>query len=194
METHVNKNIYQKLIFDIYNSSCEYFIDNLYKNISHINTTNSLGEGLLHYCCLIGDVNKFTALINMGCEVFYTKNNNSLLHYASYSSKDNYLITELIKTGFSPLFKNNIGQTPIHMGGDIVTATYYGNWLNINRIKPSELLDAEMNTVAHTSKILGQIEALRYWEAQGLRDCLNIYGKTPSQMKSKRLNIGIENI
>ncbi len=176
--------LFNSLINDKYSD----FVKNLFNYHSLINEPNSHGETLLHYCSFYGLIEQYYALVNIGAEFKETNHGNTLLHYASISGKDNFLITELIKQGLSPLKKNVFGETALHCSSNEAIAHYFNMWILRNKIELSSLLDDNMNTVAHSCKIHGNIDGSHYWVNSYpiLNDSLNIFGKKWNECKKKK--------
>lgn len=172
-------NLLFKAVFEL-----EYddFIQFISRNHTFINTTNKNGETLLHHCAYWGKVDKLEALIGMGAEISTTNNGSTLLHYCISSGIDAYLMTDLIKHGFSLLAKNNQGRTPIHYGGDILMLSYIKNWLTIRGINSKEILDNKQNTFAHTAKMMNKFVALNFWRNE-FRNMKNEYEETYNDVK-----------
>lgn len=143
---------------------------------------------MLHHCAYYGLIEQYYALINIGAEIQKTKADNTLLHYASLSGKDDFLITELVKLGLSPLDKNIFGETALHCCGNERIAHYLNMWCLRNHSQVEELLDADQNTVAHGCKIHGHIDGTHYWVTNypSLSEKKNIFNKTWHQCKKKK--------
>lgn len=160
------------------------FVEKVYHHFHLINTPNIYGETLAHYCCYLGYIDKYYALIHMGAEIKKTKIEDTLLHYASLGGKDSFLVTELAKNGMSPLEKNKYGITPIHLSSDETTTSYFLLWLEINNIPLNSIVDNRKNNPAHIAIKNGFNEIANYWinHNHQLEDALNIDNKKPREM------------
>jgi ankyrin repeat protein len=169
------------------------FIKKIFNYHSLINTTNQYGESLLHHCSYYGLIEQYYALINIGADIQKTKDGNTLLHYASLSGKDDFLITELVKLGLSPLDKNSFGETALHCSANERISHYLNMWCLRNNIKVDELFDDDLNTVAHSCKIHGNIDGSYYWinNYPSLIDKKNIFNKSWQQCKKKKFTNGL---
>lgn len=178
------------LFFSLIEDSYDQFVKKMYDYNSLINVTNIYGESLLHYCSYYGIIDKYYALVNSGAIVNQTYLGNNLLHYASISGKDDFLIVELVKLGISPIEKNLDGQTSLHFCANERIAHYFNIWSLRNNIKVSRILDNDANTVAHGCKSFGHLDAARYWvnNHPQLNDKENIYKKTWMQIKKKTMH------
>ena len=156
------------------------FLSDLFNFSSLIDKKNNLGETVLHHVCFFGMIDKYYALVNMGAEIEKTNELNTLLHYASYSGRDNFLIVELIKLGLSPVEPNRQGQTSIHFAANEQIAHYFNIWCARERIAITELLDCEMNNVAHIAQKMGQHKTALYWIKQfpQLEEQKNMHNQT----------------
>lgn len=188
MNNYVNNNIYLKLTDNLINFSHEDFIYEIYQNRKYINIINDFGEGLLHYYCYHGEIEKYEALLNFGCPVFKTFSGNTLLHYALNGGKDEYITLELIKTGHSPLDRNNRGETPIHLASSEASCSFLNNWLTINKYDLNSIRDLNNNTPAHTAKMYAKIDSFIYWCACGLANTLNDFNRKPSEIKFRHFD------
>jgi ankyrin repeat protein len=152
------------ILFDsLLNNSYDIFVQQLFENSSLLDLTNPYGETLLHYASFFGMIDKYYALINMGASVQKTQHNNNLLHYTSYSGKDNFLIVELIKSGISPIETNIYNQTSLHMCADEKIAFYFNLWCMRNKIKVTDLIDKQGNNVAHGCQSAGHNQSASFW-------------------------------
>jgi ankyrin repeat protein len=176
--------LFHSLISDNYDD----FIKKIFNYHSLINTTNEHGESLLHHCAYYGLIEQYYALINIGADIQKTKAGNTLLHYASLSGKDDFLVTELVKLGISPLDKNIFGETALHCAGNERISHYFNMWCLRNHIKVDELVDENLNTVAHSCKIHGNIDSSHYWVTNYplLNEKKNIFGRIWKQCKKKK--------
>lgn len=181
-----NLILFNSLLNDNYNI----FVKKLYDYQSIINNKNEKGETLLHYCCYYGLIEKFYAVNNFGCLITETNEGNNLLHYACQSGKDDFLVLELIKLGILPTFKNKSGESSFHCAANEKIAHYLNLWANRNNIDILNILDENLNTVAHGCKINGNINGALYWisEYPILQDNKNIFGKKWNQCNRKRIN------
>jgi ankyrin repeat protein len=156
----LNKNIlYKSLLEDTYNN----FVKKLFDYSTIINKINNDGENILHFSVFYGMIDKYYALINIGADISITKEHNSLLHYACFSGKDDFLIMELIKLGLFPDLKNLNNETCVHFCSNQRIAHYLNLWCLRNNIKIESLLDKNGNTVAHTSNMYGFRDSANYW-------------------------------
>jgi ankyrin repeat protein len=159
-ETKINRFI----LFDsLLNNSYDIFVQQLFENSSLLDFTNEYHESLLHYASFFGMIDKYYALINMGASIQKTQEDNNLLHYASYSGKDNFLIVELIKSGISPVETNIYNQTSLHMCADEQIAFYFNLWCMRNKIKVTDLIDKQGNNVAHGCQMADHPQAAAFW-------------------------------
>lgn len=160
------------------------FVEKTYKNISLIDTANIYGETVAHYCCYLGFIDKYYALINMGIEIKKTNNDDTLLHYASLGGKDSFLVTELVKCGTYPLNRNKNGITPIHFCSNMTTASYFNLWLQINKIPLKSIKDNYDNSLPHISARNGNLKIANYWidNEPLLKMSLNSESFTPLNM------------
>lgn len=166
----------------------EKFVDKLYNYSSLLNTPNINGETLLHYACFLGMVDKYDALVNFEAKIEKTQEGNTLLHYSSFSGYDNFLITELVKAGFSPIEKNLNGETSIHFAGNDWICQYFSFWAFNNQLFIPTLTDNTGNTVAHSSKEYGKIDSYKFWirNYPELLSVKNNEGLTPNEIKSNK--------
>ncbi len=178
-----NLILFNSLLNDDYDS----FVKKIFNYNSLINNINDNGETLLHYCCYYGLIEKFYALINMGAEIKTTNDRNSLLHYACLSGKDDFLVLELVKLGLNPTDKNSLGETAFHCVSNEKISHYLNLWAKRNNVNICELLDDNLNTVAHSCKINGNINCVHYWilEYPNLNDTVNIFNKKWIQCKKR---------
>lgn len=147
------------LIYDSY----EDFIHKLYDNSSHINDVNVLGETLLHFAVFYGMIDKYYALLNFGIDIKLTNNKNSLLHYACYSNKDDFIITELLKLNIDILQKNNKGESCIHLSSNQRICYYLNLYCINNNIDLLNMEDNNKNTVLHTSFGYKFYDSSKFW-------------------------------
>lgn len=154
-----NPVLFRAVLRDSYDK----FVEKLYSYNSILNTPNVNGETLLHYACFLGMVDKYDALVNFDAKIEKTQEGNTLLHYSAFSGYDNFLVTELVKTGFSPIDKNNSGQTSIHFSGNDWICQYFSVWALNNECNINTLVDNNGNTVAHFAKAQGKIDSYKYW-------------------------------
>lgn len=154
-----NPVLFNSLLRDNYDN----FVEKLFNYSSLINIQNIKNESLLHYSCFYGMIDKYYALINMGAEIQETIDKNNLLHYASFSGNDNFLIVELVKLGISPVDQNLYGQTSLHFASNERICHYLNLWCLRNNININRLQDKMKNTVAHYSFSLKNKEATHYW-------------------------------
>lgn len=181
-----NLLLFNSLINDNYND----FVKKLFNYNSLINTPNDNGETLLHYASYYGLIDKYYALINMGCNIEVTHKGNNLLHYACISGHDDFLVIELIKLGISPLDKNSYGETSFHLSSNEKISHYLNVWAIRNKINIANLVDENLNTVAHTSKSYGHVNGLYYWlkEYPELDTKANVFNKTWKECKRKKIS------
>lgn len=151
------------LFYSLLKDTYDKFVENLFNYYSLINISNNENETLLHYCCFYGIIDKYYALINMGAEIQETVNKNNLLHYASFSGNDDFLIVELIKLGIDPVDKNLSGHTSLHFSNNERICHYLNLWCMRNNINVLQLKDKMLNTVAHYSKAIGNNNSNSYW-------------------------------
>ena len=154
-----NPILFYSLLKDTYDK----FVENLFNYSSLINISNNENETLLHYCCFYGMIDKYYALINMGAEIQETISKNNLLHYASFSGNDDFLIVELIKLGINPVDENLYGHTSLHFSNNERICHYLNLWCMRNNINVIQLKDKMLNTVAHYSKAIGNNNSNHYW-------------------------------
>jgi ankyrin repeat protein len=154
-----NPILFNSLLRDSYDK----FVEKLFNYSSLINITNIKNESLLHYSCFYGMIDKYYALINMGAEVQETIEKNNLLHYASLSGNDDFLIVELIKLGISPVDENLQGQTSLHFASNERICHYLNLWCLRNNINITHLQDKMKNTVAHYSCSIRNKGSTHYW-------------------------------
>lgn len=178
--------LFESLVNDTYDE----FVKKLFDYSSLINHINHEGENLLHHVCLYGLIDKFYALINMGAEITTTYKKNSLLHYAAYSGKDNFLIVELVKLGIYPNEPNIYGITPLHMVANKQIANYLHLWCNRNQIDIRTLLDDCENSVVHIAHLLKHFEVIEYWlnHYPEMNDIKNIYGQTWQEIHTSNIS------
>lgn len=184
MTTNFSKNLWLDnpiLFLSVCNDEYSTLVEKTYNNLHLINVTNIYGETLVHYCCYLGLIDKYYALFNFGAQIVKTHKGDTLLHYASYGGKDSFLVTELVKSGTSPLVKNNYGLTPIHLSSDLTISAYFNLWMQINNISLLSILDNNKNSIAHIAFQNGYPEVAQYWLNQEpkLADCLNANQQTP---------------
>lgn len=148
--------------YDSYNV----FLKKLFDYSSLINHTNHLGETVLHHVCFYGMIDKFYALNNMGAEIKKTIDLNTLLHYACFSGKDNFLILELIKLNILPIEQNKFGETSLHLAANKQIASYLHLWCNRHKISIVDIVDNKGNTVLDTANNLNRTDVAQYWEHQ----------------------------
>lgn len=156
----INNFLFDSLLIDEYDK----FVENLYNFSSLIDTPNELGETLLHFSAFYGIIDKYYALINFGANVILTKEYNNLLHYASFSGNDDFLIVELIKNNINPLELNNEQETVLHLCANERTAHYLNLWCQRNKIKLESLLDRQGNTILHSAYQYGFLKTADYWK------------------------------
>lgn len=152
------------LFYSLLEDSYDKFVENLFNYSSIINTPNTYGETLLHYCCFHGIIDKYYALINIGAQIKETKNKSNLLHYACINGKDDFLIVELIKSGINPVEKNILGHTCLHYAENEKICHYLNLWCLRNNISVQGIIDNDLNSLIDTSKILGHKKSLHYWK------------------------------
>lgn len=181
------------LFYSLMNDSYDDFVKKIFYYHSLIDNVNEYGESLLHYCVYYGLIEQYYALINIGAEVKKTYAGNNLLHYASHSGKDDYLITELVKQGLSPLDRNNFNETSLHCSSNERISHYFNMWCFRNNINVLELLDNDNNSVAHSCKMHGHLDASYYWinNYPDLDNYKNVFGKTWKQIKKKKYTQGL---
>lgn len=187
--TIIDKNIlFESICIDSYAK----FVQKLFAYPDLINTKNDKGETLLHFSCLFGMIDKYYALINMGAVASLTNEGNNLLHYASVSGKDNFIITQLVKTSILPTDKNIYNQTSLHMCANEQIAHYLNLWCNRNKIDVTKLIDNEGNNVAHGCMLSGHEQAAFYWikNYPQLNLQKNKIGNTWNQIKTQQYNYG----
>lgn len=158
------KILFKSVIKDDYNT----FLQNLFDYSSLINLQNEKGETILHYICSYGFIDKYYAAINMGAIEKTTNDGDNLLHYASKSGKDNFLIVELVKSGILPNEKNKKGETSLHIAKNEKIANYLHMWCERHNLKITDLIDNENNRVIDTAKKLNNIEVYNYWKQQSI--------------------------
>lgn len=154
--------LFTSLLNDDYNT----FLNKLFDYSSLINLQNKKGETILHHICLHGLIDKYYACINMGAIEKTTNEGNTILHYASKSGKDNFLIVEIVKSGILPNTKNNKGETSLHIAKNETIANYLHMWCERNNIKITDLLDNTNNRVIDTAKQLNNLDVYQYWKQQ----------------------------
>lgn len=181
------------LFYSLKNDHSDDFLKKIFYYHSLIDNTNEHGETLLHYCVYYGLIEQYYALINIGAEIKLTHAGNNLLHYASNSGKDDFLITELVKQGISPLDKNKFQETSLHCSANERISHYFNMWCFRNAIDVKELIDNDNNTVAHSCKLHGHIDSSYYWESNypELNNKLNVFNKTWKQLKKKKYTQGL---
>lgn len=179
--------LFESLVNDTYDE----FVKKLFDYSSLINHVNHEGESLLHHVCLYGLIDKFYALINMGAEISVTYKKNSLLHYAAYGGKDNFLIVELVKLGIYPTQPNIEGMTPLHMVANKQIANYLHLWCNRNNIEIQKLLDSSGNSVVHIAYLLKNFEVIEYWlhHYPEMNNIKNIYGQSWQETNISNISI-----
>lgn len=187
---NIKKNLWINnpvLFLSIRDDDYDTFVEKIFKNFSILDTPNVHGESLAHYCCYLGHIDKYYALINMGIEIKKTNKNDTLLHYASLGGRDNFLVTELVKEGTSPLDKNENGITPIHLCSDKTITSYFSLWLKINNISLNMIKDNFGNSIAHTAIQNGNKDIAEYWIHNDslLNNSLNYEKKTPFEVSFK---------
>jgi ankyrin repeat protein len=155
-----NKKI---LWHSITNDHYDLFVKKMFDYSSLIKQTNEKGETLLHIACLLGLIDKYYALINFGVEPTLTNEQNNLLHYASFSGKDNFLIVELVKSGILPIEKNIYGQTSMHFCSNEKICHYLNLWCYRNNIFIPDLTDQYGNNLAHGCMMAGKKNSALYW-------------------------------
>lgn len=192
MKIEKNLKIFQEnpiLFYSVFYDDEKEFLKKLYLFSSLVNISNQKGETPLHYAVYYGRIEKYYMLINFGASIQKTLDGNSLLHYASFSGKDDFLCLDLIHAGLNPLEKNNLQQTPIHLSSNQKLSHYFNMWLQRNNIHISEILDIDLNNVLHSSKIYNHLESFHYWikEYPFLLEKKNFFLKTPNEMKKKYL-------
>lgn len=158
--SHLNYLLFNSVLYDNYDN----FVKKLFEYSSLINYQNKDGENILHKICLYGIIDKYYASINMGAIPTNTNNGNSILHYASLSGKDNFLIVEIVKSGIMPNQKNNIGETSLHVAKNEQIAHYLHLWCNRNDISILDLKDNEGNYVIDTARKLKNMSVVKYWK------------------------------
>ncbi|NCQ52179.1 hypothetical protein GW796_09860 [archaeon] len=180
------------LFHSLLNEHHDDFIKKLFNYHSLINNKNEHGESLLHYCSHYGLIEQYYALINIGAEVTKTNAENNLLHYASNSGRDPFLVVELIKSGISPLDKNKFGETSLHCCENELISHYMNIWASRNNISIINLLDEDENTLAHSAKKHGHINSAHYWldNYPILNIKKNIYNKKWNQCKKSKYTQG----
>lgn len=169
------------------NDSYDIFVQKLFNYSSLINISNEKNESLLHFTSFLGMIDKYYALINVGSEPNITLEGNNLLHYASFSGKDNFLVVELVKSGISPIAINNNKQTSLHLCENDKIAHYLNLWCIRNKIDVTKLLDIDNNNVAHGCKMAGNHSAAQYWvnNYPVLGEQKNDYNKKWLEVKKK---------
>jgi ankyrin repeat protein len=192
MKINKNLKIFQDnpiLFYSIFYDDEKEFLKKLYLFSSLINIPNIKGETLLHYSVYYGRIEKYYMLMNFGAEIRNTLEKNSLLHYASFSGKDDFLCLELIHLGLNPLEKNSLEETPIHLSANQKLSHYFNMWIQRKNIHISEILDIDQNNVLHSSKSYNHLESFHYWlkEYPFLLDKKNFFLITPQQIKKKYL-------
>lgn len=182
-----NPVLFRSVLRDNY----EKFVEKLYNYNSLINIPNINGENVLHYACFLGMVDKYDALVNFEAKIEKTQVGNTLLHYSSYSGYDNFLVTELVKTGFNPIENNHNHQTCIHFAGNDTICQYFSVWAHNHQIHIPSLIDIKGNTVAHYSKENGKMDSYKFWirNFPELLQIKNYSGLTPDEiLSSHKLN------
>lgn len=180
--------IFENILIDsVKNDSYNIFVKKLFEHSSLINYENEKGETLLHFACFFGMIDKYYALINIGAVPTITKEGNNLLHYASFSGKDNFLIVELVKSKILPNATNNYKQTSLHFCANEQIAHYLNLWCIRNNVDVLNLLDEDNNNVVHSCKINGHQNVASYWikNYPTLDSQLNDYGKNWKEVHKK---------
>lgn len=154
-----HKILFYSLLKEDYNT----FIQKLFDYNSIINETNNDGETLLHYCSYYGLIDRYYAIINMGGIKTKTKKGYNLLHYASLSGKDDFMIIELVKNGISPIEKNIFGESSIHLAKNQRIAHYFNIWCKLHQIDIHNIVDRKNNNVYESSKAYNHHETSEYW-------------------------------
>lgn len=162
----------------------ENFLKELYLHSYLINQKNSKGENLSHLLAYEGMTEKYYPYLEMGGENILTNDNNSALHYCVSSGSDTFLMIDLIKNGFDPLFKNINGQTPIHLLNSLQSASYFSNWNFRTLSKIEKNLDNEGNSIAHSAAINKRKDIVDFLvnEYTSLKKVKNKLFLTPQQL------------
>jgi ankyrin repeat protein len=195
----MNAELPPNILFNSINDNYSIFLKKLFNYSSLINHKNHIGETLLHHICFYGIIDKYYALIHMGAIIDNTIMKNNLLHYASISGRDNFLIVELVKLNILPNDKNNNGQSSLHFSANKQIANYLDLWCNRNKISIFDLIDNDGNYVIHTAKKLGHFDTISYWQQQypQLNNVTNNNNETWQDIKTD-LNInnitGVQNL
>lgn len=158
-----NNNIKNTLFLSVLHDDYDEFLKKMFNYVSLLDYKNHFGESLLHYVSFYGMIDKYYALVNMGAKIDKTNSLNNLLHYASLSGKDNFLIVELIKNNLDPVEQNIHGQTSVHLCENDKIAHYLNLWCNRNNVSILNLKDKKGNSVLHTAKKLGNLNTVDYW-------------------------------
>lgn len=162
MLTNKEKILFNSVIHDDYYT----FLEKLFNYSSLINLENNVGETILHLIAFYGMIDKYYASINMGAIEKNTKSGDSILHYASKSGNDNFLIVEIVKSGIYPHIPNNLGQTSLHLAKNEQIANYLHMWCERHNIKINNLIDNENNRVIDSAKKLNNLSVYHYWKQQ----------------------------
>lgn len=172
MENHSKNSLWLDnpiLFHSAYYDDYSTFVAKIYYNESFINIPNIYGESVAHYCCYMGLIDKYYALLSMDANPHNSKNGDTLLHYASYGGKDSFLVTELIKNGTSPLIQNKNGITPIHLSSELTISGYFYLWLQSQNIPLLNIVDNENNNISHIAFQNGFSDVAQYWLSQDER-------------------------
>lgn len=181
------------LIYSIRNDTIDFFIYKIHKNISLIDSTDQFGNSLLHHCAYNGEYEKLEVLINMGATIVENNNKESLLHYAVAKCKDDFLVVNLVKMGFSPIKRNKEGVTPIHLGGSEKIAAFFNNWLTMKQFPINTLIDNKSNNVTHISYRQGNSLATTYWsKVDSTLETINSNGETWWNQKNTNKIISLD--
>lgn len=144
-----------------------------------IDEKNKNGETLLNLSVYNGLIEKFYILMENNASLNITNEKNNLLHYASYSGKDPFLIVELIKMGINPTEKNIYGETSLHLSSDSKISHYLYLWTNRNHFRIDSLLDNNNNTVLHSACLYKHKSSIEYWKKINvLKDKINTQNHT----------------
>ncbi|XP_063924516.1 putative ankyrin repeat protein RF_0381 [Zophobas morio] len=163
-------------------------------NIFDINTQNIYGTTALHLACQYCHYKLVKVLLLEEAKVDILDNdNNSALHYASYSNKSSEkLIRRLLRRGLNINEPNKNGVSPLHLAcncGNLETAQILlAKGANINDVDYNEL-DALHYASSSTDTNTNLITLLL---DKGLNvNCVNKYGASPLHFARKSDNIDV---
>lgn len=151
----------------ILSKSYDEYLAILYDNLSLMDKPNELGETALHYACYYGLLDKFYLLVNMGANVnCLTESKDNLLHYASYSGADNFLIVELVKYDLLPVAKNILGETALHLSANNQISHYLYLWCMRNKVPVVSLKDNNQYEPIESAYYYQHFVSHNYWVQQ----------------------------